>query len=261
MGDSAFQLTTAEITAWIGGFLWVLLRVSAMLASTPIFSARMVPLKVRLTIGLLLTWMVLPLVPSAPAVEPLGPIGLLISMHQVLIGLAMGFTLQMVFAALTVAGESVAMSMGLGFASMIDPQNGIQVPVLSSFYVVLGTLLFVALNGHLALIGMLVDSFNTLPIGVEGLGPERIWQLVTWAGRMFMGALLVALPALTSMLLVNLTLGVITRAAPQLNVFAVGFPMTLLLGFVLLLLSIPSLARQFEQLLVDGYTLIAQVTG
>ena len=261
MGESAFQLTTAEITAWIGSFLWALLRVSMMLAATPLFSARMVPLKVRLTIGLLLTWMVLPLIPPGPAVEPLGSTGLLISMHQVLIGLAMGFTLQMVFSALTVAGESVAMSMGLGFAFMIDPQNGIQVPVLSSLYVVLGTLLFVALNGHLALIGMLVDSFNTLPIGVEGLGPERIWQLVSWAGRMFMGAVLVALPALTSMLLVNLALGVITRAAPQLNVFAVGFPMTLFLGFVLLLLSLPSFVRQFERLLVDGYTLIVQVTG
>jgi flagellar biosynthetic protein FliR len=261
MGDHALQVTTTEITAWIGGFLWTLLRVSVMLAATPIFSARMVPLKVRLTVGLLLTWMVLPFVPPVPAVEPLGPIGLLISMHQLLIGLAMGFTFQMVFAALAVAGESVAMSMGLGFAFMIDPQNGIQVPVLSSFYVVLGTLLFVALNGHLALIEMLVDSFNTLPIGVEGLGPERIWQLVTWAGRMFRGAVLVALPVLTSMLLVNLTLGVITRAAPQLNVFAVGFPMTLFLGFVLLLLSIPSFVRQFEQLLAAGYTLIAQITG
>jgi flagellar biosynthetic protein FliR len=261
MGDLTLQVTTAEITAWIGGFLWALLRVSVMLAATPIFSARMVPLKVRLTIGLLLTWMVSPLVPPVPAVEPLGTIGLVISMHQLLIGLAMGFTLQMVFAALTVAGESVAMSMGLGFAFMIDPQNGIQVPVLSSFYVVLGTLLFVALNGHLALIGMLVDSFNTLPIGVEGLGPDRIWHIVTWAGQMFRGAVLVVLPALTSMLLVNLTLGVITRAAPQLNVFAVGFPLTLFLGFVVLLLSLPNFVRQFERLLVDGYTLIAQVTG
>jgi flagellar biosynthetic protein FliR len=261
MGSLALQVTTAEIAAWIKGFLWVLLRVSAMLAPTPIFSPRMVPLKVRLTVGLLLTWMVLPLVPPVPAVEPLGPTGLVISMHQLLIGLAMGFTMQMVFAALAIAGESVAKSMGLGFAFMIDPQNGIQVPVLSSFYVVLGTLLFVTLNGHLALIGMLVDSFHTLPIGVEGLGPERIWQLVTWAGQMFIGAVRVALPALTSMLLVNLALGVITRAAPQLNVFAVGFPMTLFLGFVLLLLSMPSFMRQFEQLLVDGYALIAQVTG
>ena len=174
--------------------------------------------------------------PEMPAVEPLSLTGLLISAQQVLIGLAMGFILQLVFSVLAMVGESIAMSMGLGFASMIDPQNGIQIPVLSSYYVTLATLVFLALDGHLVLIGLLVDSFHTLPIGLESLAREGLWQLVGWASRMFAGAVLIALPALASLLLVNLAFGIITRAAPQLNIFAVGFPMTILLGFVLLAL-------------------------
>ncbi len=255
------QMTSAEFAAWGVNFLWPWLRIEAMLAAAPLFSARMVPLKVRLSIGLLLTWIMIPLVPAVPAVELISPTGMLISAYQILIGLAMGFMLQMVFSALTIAGESIAMSMGLGFASMIDPQNGIQVPVLSSYYVVIATLLFLALHGHLALIGMLVESFHTLPIAMEGLSREGLWQLVAWAGQMFAWAVSVALPALTSMLLVNLAFGIITRAAPQLNIFAVGFPMTLLLGFILLLLTLPGLSPQFTQLLFEAFEAITSMTG
>ena len=255
------QLITADVGAWVGSVVWSFLRISAMFAVSPILSARMVPVRIRLLLALAVASLLAPLIPSASGIDPMSAEGLLVSIHQVMIGLAMGFILQLVFAALAIAGESVALSMGLGFASMVDPQNGIQVPIVSSYYVIVATLLFLVLNGHLALIGVLADSFYSLPVGIDGVARESLWHLGQWGSRMFMGALLIALPALTSMLLVNLAFGVITRAAPQLNIFAVGFPVTLLLGFVVLMLSVPSLTPRFTELLTNGYQLISRLTG
>ena len=232
-----------------------------MFIAMPLFSSRMVPVKVRLSLSLVLAGLLVPLIPPVPTVDPLSAGGLLIGINQILIGLAMGFILQLVFAAVAIAGESIAMSMGLGFASMIDPQNGIRVPVLSSYYALVATLLFLALNGHLTLISLLAESFQTLPIGPQGLARAGLWQIVEWASQMFAGAVLVALPALASLLLVNIAFSLITRSAPQLNIFAVGFPIILLLGFILLLLTIHSFTPQFTQLLVDGYELLGRITG
>lgn len=255
------ELSITEINAWVGGFLWPFLRISAMFVSAPLFSSRMMPLKVRLLLSLLLSLTIGPMISSVPVLEPLSPEGLLISAHQVLIGLGMGFILQLIFSAFALAGEVVAMSMGLGFASMIDPQNGVQIPVLSSYYVVLVTLLFLVFDGHLLLIVMIMDSFQTLPIGVHGIGIEGVWQIAAWAGTMFSGAVLVALPALISLLMVNLAFAMMTRTAPQLNIFAVGFPMTLMLGFIFILFSIPGLEPQLSRLLTEGYGLMSQILG
>ncbi|MEN8128929.1 MAG: flagellar biosynthetic protein FliR [Pseudomonadota bacterium] len=255
------ELSITEINAWVGSFLWPFLRISAMFISAPIFASRMMPLKVRLLLSLLLSLMIEPMILSVPALEPLSPEGLLISAHQVLIGLGMGFILQLIFSAFALAGEVVSMSMGLGFASMIDPQNGVQIPVLSSYYVVLVTLIFLALNGHLSLIVMIMESFQTLPIGVHGVGVEGVWQIVAWASAMFSGAVLVALPALISLLMVNLAFSMMTRTAPQLNIFAVGFPMTLMLGFIFILFSVPALEPQVSRLLTEGYELMSQILG
>ncbi len=255
------ELTTAEITALLGSVIWPFLRVSAMFAAAPLFSSRMLPVRVRVVVALLLSILILPLIDRAPAVDPLGPAGMLISVNQVLIGLSMGFILQLVFSCFAVAGELIAMGMGLGFASMIDPQNGVQTPVLSSYYVIVATLVFLALDGHLALIAMVSESFQSLPVGSQWVGQASIWQILIWAGRVFSGAVLVAQPALGSKLMVNLTFGVITRAAPQLNIFAVGFPMTLMVGFIFLLFSLPSISPQLNLLLSEGYTLMRQIIG
>ena len=253
------ELTTAEITTWLGSFIWPFFRIGAMFAAAPLFSSRMLPVRVRVVVAIMLSLLLAPLIDRTPAVDPLGPAGLLIGIHQVLIGLSMGFILQLVFSCFAVAGEVIAMSMGLGFASMIDPQNGIQTPVLSSYFVIVATLIFLALNGHLALLAMVSESFQTLPIGTQWVGKESIWQLLIWSSRVFSGAVLVALPALGSILMVNLTFGVITRAAPQLNIFAVGFPMTLMLGFIFLLFSLPSISPQVALLLSEAYTLMRQI--
>lgn len=255
------HFTTAEITAWVGSVLWPFMRIGAMLIAAPLFSAGMVTVRIRLAFAFLLALIVAPLIPLPPAVEPLSFAGLVISVQQILIGLTIGFVLQMVFSAMTQAGETIALSMGLGFASMMDPQQGVQVPVVSTYFVIMSTLIFLALNGHVALIELTLMSFNSMPVAVDGIVRADLWALVSWGSTMFVYGLLVALPAVASMLLVNLSMGVVTRAAPQLNIFAVGFPMMILLGFVLLLLTLPVLVPQFTELLADGFTLIGQITG
>jgi flagellar biosynthesis protein FliR len=255
------HFTTAEITTWIGSLLWPFLRISAMLMAAPLFGAGTVSVRVRVGIAFVLALVIAPLIPSPPAVEPLSLAGLAIAIQQVVIGASIGFILQMVFSALTQAGESIALSMGLGFASMVDPQQGVQVPVVSTYFVIMATLMFLALNGHVALIELTLQSFYTMPVAVDGLTRADLWALVSWGSTMFVYGLLVAMPAVASMLLVNLSMGVITRAAPQLNIFAVGFPMMIMLGFILLMLTIPVLMPQFTNLLADAFELMGRITN
>jgi len=203
--------------------------------------------------------MMIPLIPPPPVVELFSPDALLIALQQVLIGLSMGFILQMVFGALVFGGQTLAYSMGLGFASMMDPQNGVQVPVIAQYYILLATLLFLISNGHLILIDILAQSFHTLPVAVDGLTQSSLLEVIGWGSRMFVGGLLIALPAIAALLLVNLGMGIITRAAPQLNIFAVGFPMTMLIGFFLMWVSLPNVLATFSDLLGDALSVIQRL--
>jgi len=181
------------------------------------------------------------------------------AIQQVLIGLVTGFIVQMVFAAVTFAGQSVALSMGLGFSVMVDPQNGQQVPVIAQFYMMITTLMFVSMDAHLVLIKMLLDSFTSLPIGMEGLVSADLWTIVAWSARMFAGGLLLTLPLVASLLLLNVCFGVAARAAPQLQIFSVGFPITLMLGLLLMWMTLPDVLHQFSGLLAEAYELIAKL--
>lgn len=253
--------TNSDIFTWAGSLIWPFTRIAAMLMIAPIFGARMVPVRARLVMALLLTWIVLPLLPPVPAIDPLSIAAVLVTAQQMVIGFAIGFSLQLVFATLVIAGQATAMGMGLGFAQLVDPQNGVSVPVIGQYYVVVATLLFLALNGHLALIRVLVDSFHSLPIGVDSLGREDFRAIAWWGTRMFSGALMVALPAIASILLVNLSFGVVSRSAPQLNVFGVGFPVTLTLGFVILVFALANLLPQMQQLIggaLDSVSLLGR---
>lgn len=248
--------TTAQLTAWLSDFLWPLTRVAMMFAVAPIFGGRLVPKRVRLLLALLVTWVLVPVIPAAPAVDPLSAPGVMITLQQMLIGLVLGFMLQMVFSALVLGGQVIALGMGLGFASMVDPQNGVQVPVVSQYYVTLATLLFLVLDGHLMLISLLAETFYALPVAVDGLTRQSLWDVVAWASHMFAGAMLIALPAVTALLLTNIAFGVITRAAPQINLFAVGFPLTLTLGFAIMFVTLPALVPQFSELLGDAFDML-----
>lgn len=253
------NFTEAQILEQTASFLWPLIRISAMFVALPLFSLRGVPPRVRLILSLAITLVVMPLLPPFPSVDPFSYEGGVIAVQQVIIGLTIGFILQMVFSAIIFAGQGIALNMGLGFASMVDPQNGEQVPVIAQFYVIAATLIFLGLDGHLLLIKMLLDSFRSLPLGVEGLAKADLWAVITWSSRMVAGGLLLAMPLMISLLLVNIGFGVATRAAPQLNIFSVGFPVTLLLGIVLIWLTLPLVLEQFSGILTDAYELVEQL--
>jgi flagellar biosynthetic protein FliR len=249
--------TSVELNAYVGSLLWPFMRIGAMLMAAPVFGARLVPVRVRLALAVMLAWILSPMVyHDVVVIDPLSAEGLMVAAQQVLIGLAMGFTLQLVFSAVVIAAQSMAMGMGLGFATAVDPQNGVQVPVVAHYYLTLATLIFLAMNGHLLLIQVLVDSFQSLPVGVDGLSREGIWALVNWGGRMFAGAVLIALTAMTSLLIINIAFGVMSRAAPQLNIFGVGFPVMMGAGFIVIMLGLPGLTPQLADLLQDAFELI-----
>ena len=251
----------AEITAWIGSFLWPFFRMGAMLMVAPVTSANYVPVRVRLIMAFAITLLVVPLLPEPPLVTPFSWEGMAIIMQQILIGAAMGFVLMMVFAAIVTGGQLIAMQMGLGFASMVDPQNGAQVPVLSQLFVIMTTLLYLAIDGHLILIAMLVESFRLIPIGPVGLDRDSFFALANWGTQMFAASLWLALPAVVALLLVNISFGVMARAAPQLNIFAIGFPVSIMMGFVVIYYTLANVAPQFAIVLEQGFELINQLLG
>ncbi len=227
--------------------------------SIPVFTTRGVPMQARLIFAVALTVLIAPGIPPVPSIDPLTGQGLLIVVNQLLIGVAMGFSLRIVFAALITAGQITALGMGLGFASMVDPSNGVQVPVVSMFYSLMGILLFLALDGHLVTIQVLAESFHALPINGEGMAVSGFWDLVVWGSWIFSGAVMIALPVITAILVVNIAFGVMTRAAPQLNIFAVGFPVIMTLGFGLMLVTLPSIDTQFTQLTESALDLMRQL--
>jgi flagellar biosynthetic protein FliR len=239
--------------------MWPFFRIAALVGVAPIFGARTVPMRIRLGLAVILTLVIAPLLPAAPAIDPLGPAGIMITVHQVLIGIAMGFALLMVFDAFIVGGQVFAMQMGLGFASLVDPQRGVQVPMVSQFYVLTATLVFLSLNGHLILIEVLAESFRTMPVAPSGLTSVGLWTLVGWGKQMFAGGVLIALPAIATLMIVNLGFGVMTRAAPQLNIFAVGFPISMTVGFAVMLVMLPTVVPQLEGLVDSVFLLLRQV--
>lgn len=251
-------ISEAQFNAWMGAYLWPMVRIGAMLLAAPMFSSRQVPVRFRLILMLLFTWVVIPTLPDMPSADVLSHTGLMIMLQQILIGVIMGFILQMVFGALVFGGQVVAYSTGLGFASMVDPQNGVQVPVIAQFYLILATLLFLLSNGHLLAIELLADSFRSLPVAVDGISRNGLLEIVAWGSRLFAGGLLIALPIVGAMLMVNMGMGVVMRAAPQLNIFSVGFPITMLLGFALMWVTMPSVFNVFNEVLDDSFQLMMQ---
>lgn len=250
------NFTGAELITWLSTLLWPFMRVSAMFVAAPVFSARSIPVRIRVLFAFFIAWVLMPVIPEPPVVDLISGEALVISVSQVLIGAAMGFILQMVFSAFVIAGQSIATAMGLGFASIVDPQNGVQVPVISQAFLIMATLVFLALNGHLIFIEVLAKSFQNMPIGPFFPSEDALWQLVTWGSDMFTGGMLIALPAVAALLLVNLAFGVTSRAAPQLNIFAVGFPIMIMVGIAFIILTLPTLTNHLSRLITQALDLI-----
>ena len=239
------ELVLENMVLWSAPFL----RVSAMLLIAPVFSASGVSVRFRVLLAVLIAALAAPIIPTPPTTDLFSASGLLMAIREVGIGFAIGFVLQLVFGAVVYAGQAVSMTMGLGFAMAVDPQNGVQVPVLSQMYVILATLLFLSLNGHLILIATVIDSYHILPANLSGIPVSSLGEVAALGSKVFASGISLALPAMAAMLMVNVTFGVITRTAPQLNIFAVGFPMTLMGGFFVLFINMPNLIAALSQFL------------
>jgi flagellar biosynthetic protein FliR len=256
-----FEFTDTQITQLIGQYFWPLTRITAFLLAAPIFGTQVVTARVRLVLGLMLTLLVTPLLPSLPPVTALSLPMLIITLQQVLIGVALAFVFQVIFQVFVLAGQYIAMKMGLGFASMNDPSSGVTVTIISQFYLLTTTLLFLSINGHLAILKIIIDSFTVLPVGPVGLNSDDFYEIVHLGGWMFASALSIALPVLTALMLVNIAFGVVSRAAPQINIFAVGFPITLIFGLLLMWIGFGAFLPAFEDIINQGFTFSQRLLG
>lgn len=239
--------------------VWPMLRLSAFLAFTSIFSIRAVNLRIRMCLGFALAFFVSQQI-DIPRIDPLTAEGLLEIFRQILIGLTMGLVFQVASATLVVAGQAIAGSMGLSMANMIDPNMG-SVPVLSAFFNIMGTLVFLGIGGHLIVFGLVLESFKLLPIGQEFFSQDMLGKMINWSAMMFLGALLIALPVMMTLLFVNIGLGFVARAAPSLNIFTVGFPALILTGFIVMVFSMGSNVARIDWVWTQAFMMLRSYLG
>lgn len=246
------SLTSAQIDAWIAAFIFPLARILALVASAPLFNSTGIPNRAQLALGLAITIAIVPALPAMPAIAPASGQGLWILLQQILIGIGMGFAMRIVFSAVELAGEFMGLQMGLGFATFFDPLSSAQTPVVTEMINLIALLFFIAINGPLLYVATLAESFVALPISAAPLAASSWINLAELGTIMFSAGLLLALPVVVTLIITNLALGVLTRAAPQLNLFAVGFPLTLLGGLAAIALSLNYLAIPLQALVEQG---------
>jgi flagellar biosynthetic protein FliR len=247
-----FTFTDAQLNAWIAAFIYPLARVLGLIAAAPPFSNAAMPNRIRLMLGLALALGIAPVVPALPAIVPASGTGLWLLLREMLIGIGMGTSMRIVFAAVDMGATIASYQMGLGFATFYDPQNSSQTGVISNFLTLLSTLLFLLMNGHLAYVSILAQSFTAIPIDPQPLAAASWKYLALMGGRIFYIGLLLSLPLIVVLIIANTALGVLNRVAPQLNLMAIGFPITLSMGFVGLMLILRYLPVPLENLFSDG---------
>ncbi len=253
------SFTSAQLDAWLTSFIFPLARVLALLASAPFFNNLAQPKRIRLVLGIVITLALVPVLPPIPAVPPGSWIGMAILAQQIIIGVLLGLTLRIAFVAINLTGELIGMQMGLSFAVFYDPKSAGQTPVLAEFLGLIVMLVFLSMNGHLLTLAVLTESFKLLPISTTPFHIGGIGSFLAWSSVLFSAGLLMALPLITAILITNLAMGVLARVAPQLNIFAVGFPVTLTAGFVLLMFSIPYFGAAMENLFDQAFRAMATV--
>lgn len=242
-------LTESQVYAWVSPIFWPFLRVLAVFTSAPLFSSKAFPVRARIALALLVavaSQVSLPLMPIVGFndAEAMGAV-----IQQLVIGLSIGFAVRVVFAAVELAGEVVGFQMGLNFAAFFDPSLSAQSSALGRFFGQLAALLFVVLNGHIMVIMAVTRSFEAFPVGGSALDALHKLQLFKLGTDLFASALWIALPMVGMLMFVNLALGIVSRVAPQMNIFAVGFPITLVVGLLGVALTLPLLETPFISLM------------
>ena len=234
------------ILDFIASYLWAFCRIAAMLMVMVAVGSNTTPTRIRLFYALSITLLALPSLPPAPNyIELFSMTSFIVVLQQLLIGIAMGTISVFVVQTFVVAGQIIAMQTSLGFASMADPMSGQTSPVVGQFYVLLVTLLFLGIDGHLLMIEMIIRSFETLPISENGLLAADYYKIAEWFSTMFHAALAFSIASMVAMLLVNLSFGIMTKAAPQLNIFAIGFPITMCAGLLIMWLTMGNFYSHF----------------
>lgn len=256
-----FNFTIEQLNGWMAQFLWPFVRILALVGASPLFSESTIPVKVKIGLSFMLAAAIAPGLPAMPPVSPSSFEGLLLLAQQVLIGVAMGFTMRLVFAAVQTAGEYVGLQMGLSFASFFDPATGANTAVLGRFLNIIAMLIFLALDGHLLMLAALVRSFDILPLTPGELHRNGLGVLVQWGNTVFVSGLLLSLPLVCALLTINLAMGILNRASPQLTVFAVGFPIMLTVGLLVLTVVIPQSGPFLEGLFQRGLQTMSDVAA
>lgn len=246
------SITEAQLNALLIAYLYPLVRVLGLFAAAPLFNSRSAPMRTRVGLAVIVAAALVPGLPAATQFDPGSYPGLLALAQQALIGIAMGMSMRLVFAAIEMAGEVIGFQMSLSFATAFDPENGGQSAVLQEFLTLLATMTFLALDGHLMLIAALNQSFTALPVSTAPLGTAGFGELARAGAYVFSAGAMLALPLIAALLITSIALGVLTRAAPQLNLFAVGFPITISVGFAMLALTLQYMAPNFERFFLHG---------
>jgi len=256
-----FDFTSVQMQTWVASFIWPFFRITAFLVASPLLGHNAIPQKVKIGVGVLLTILIGPLLPAPPAIPVFSMAGFGLIIEQLLIGIAIGFCMRMIFSVVQAAGEYIGMQMGLGFATSYSADIGASSVIISRFLYQITLLMFLAFNGHLLVLDVVLDTFRLLPIGGVQANPGA-WKLIAlYAGTIFSTGLLLSLPLIGALLLMNLAMGILNRSAPQLTVFSIGFPLTLTVGLVLLMVMMTSFGPFLERLFQSGFEFIKVLVG
>ncbi|MGL4473516.1 MAG: flagellar biosynthetic protein FliR [Shewanella sp.] len=249
----------SSINATLAAYVWPLFRISSMLMVMVVFGATTTPRRVRLLLAMAITVAVAPMLPPMPDIQLFSFPAIFVSAQQILIGVATGLVSILMVQIFVLAGQIIGMQTSLGFASMVDPGSGQQTPVVSNFFLLLSTLIFLAVDGHLLMIRMLIASFETIPVSTSGINIERYQDLALWGSYMFGAALTMSISAIVALLLINIAFGVMTRASPQLNIFAIGFPITMISGLVIIWLTLEPIMAHFHEVWAAAQVLMCDL--
>ncbi|MBR7798952.1 flagellar biosynthetic protein FliR [Undibacterium fentianense] len=250
------SINSNDLIALIAAFVWPFTRILGFIAIAPPFGNNGVPVRVKIALGFFLAMIVAPSIPAIDHVDLVSITGIAVILQQLIIGVAMGFIVRVTFAGVEMAGEMIGLTMGLGFATFYDPQTRGRSSAIAQFLVIITTLIFLSLNVHLAMFEALITSFKSIPISTSlhmGFSPQR---LAIWGEEIFKIGMLLSMPIVAALLITNIALGILTRAAPQLNLFGIGFPITITVGFLMLMLILPYLLLPLENMFQHGLNTI-----
>ena len=246
------SLSDADIVRWLGDFFWPFLRTLALFAAAPPFNSAAIPARAKVALAFIIACLIAATIKHSVPLT-LSWVTAVLAGEQILVGIAMGFAMQLTLAAMSFAGDFIGVQMGFGFAGLYDIQNRFEVPVMSDFFGLVGLVLFFTLNGHLVLLGVLVQSFEVVPIALgSGIATEG-WGALARAGAvLFRMGVWLALPVIAVLLAVHLAVAIVSRVTPQFNVMSVGFSLFMWVGLAATIAVLPFFVPAVEHMIQTG---------